>query len=293
MARRYKNKKLYGIISFVLAAVLLIGSVVGISAIANKETKTINSLSFKVGGVDDSGNYKKTTASIYTKDFIECQGLKIEPDFEANGVFQVFYYSSDKSFIGATEKLSAKSGTYEKGDTYAFAKYARIVITPEPTNDEDEIKIKFYNVSKYANEYTFTVNKNQPKIDYKLIIKDIPNSASVLGEGILDGDGSFVEEKMGYYCFDKIDVSKSNIIVVKVSNSTFENKTLAHSFPLLYDCEGKKEIAQSDKPGFDCSFSVLGSDTDFTYIAYYVSPYSTISGLVDIYSADCLEIYIL
>ena len=130
MTRRYKNKKLSGIISFVLALVLFVGSIIGITAIANKKTKSVGSTAFKVGGINDNGEYVKTDTSIYTKDYIECQGLTIEPTFEAIGEYRVFYYDAEKQFMGATETMNASSGSYSKNDTYRFAKYCRIMITP-------------------------------------------------------------------------------------------------------------------------------------------------------------------
>lgn len=161
--RKFKWKN---ILSFVLVGVLLVGSVAGLGAIFNKDTKTISPSAFAVGGINAQGNYEKTDLSIYTKDMFECQGLSIEPDFEATGTYKVFYYDSNKNFIGATEELEATDGVYNKGDKFVVAQYARIMITPDvPTDDDgnevEDFKIRFYEVTSYASDYTITVSKEQ------------------------------------------------------------------------------------------------------------------------------------
>lgn len=161
LKKNWKN-----ILSAVLAGVLLFGAVSAAVGILNKDTKTISSTAFAVGGINDQGNYVESETSIYTKDMFECQGLSIEPDFEATGTYQVFYYDNNKNFVGATDELKAEDGVYNKADTYVFAKYARIMITPAvPTDDDgyidEDFKIRFYEVAGYASDYTITVNKKQ------------------------------------------------------------------------------------------------------------------------------------
>lgn len=161
MKRNFKRIKWREVFSAVLVCTLLIGSVAGLGMIFNKDTKSISALSFSVGGMDDSGNYTDVKTSIYTKDMFECQGLTIEPDFEASGSYQVFYYSENKNFIGSTDKMTVEDGAYTKGDDFALAKYARIVITPDVPEDEKDFKIRFYEVATYASAYTITVDNKQ------------------------------------------------------------------------------------------------------------------------------------
>ena len=168
MARYRKKIKWKSLLSAGLAVLMLVGAVVGITSITSKETKSISSLSFKVGAIDESGNYVDSDTSIYTKEMFECQGLTVEPDFEAAGTFRVFYYDQDKAFLGSTGVLNAADGVYIQGKSAVelSAKYARIMITPEPSvnekSDDKEFKISFYEVVGYANEYTIMVNKEQP-----------------------------------------------------------------------------------------------------------------------------------
>ena len=162
--KKFKSFKLDKIISIILVFVLAITTFGVASSLLSKKTKTVSNLEFKVGAVNEQGEYVNSTKSIYTENLIECQGLSIEPDFEATGTFQVFYYSDSKAFIGKTDSLNASSGVYNKGDSFVAAKYCRIVITPEaPAEDysSEDFKIYFYDVYGYANDYKISVNKNQ------------------------------------------------------------------------------------------------------------------------------------
>ena len=119
------------------------------------------------GAIDpETGVYVDKNTSIYTEDLIECQGLVVEPDFEATGKFQVFYYGEYKSFVGATEEMRSEDGAYIRGEDFPTAKYCRIVITPDvPVDDdgkvEDDFKINFWEVYSFANDYTIKVDKKQ------------------------------------------------------------------------------------------------------------------------------------
>jgi hypothetical protein len=133
---------------------------------SDKETDSISALSFKVGAIGEDSNYVKSETSIYTKDMFECQGLTIEPDFDASGTYQVFYYGEDKAFLAATDVMEANAGVYVKGEEFPLAKYARIVITPEvPTDDNGEavedFTISSVDVIRYVNDYTISVAKDQ------------------------------------------------------------------------------------------------------------------------------------
>ena len=126
------------ILIFVLVGTFVIGGLVGItSAIKNDKTE-ISNIEFKRGALDANGLYVESKTSIYTKDLIECVGLEIEPDFEVSGNYQVFYYDTNKQFLGASPLMDAQTGgVYVKGNEYPLAVYCRIVISPEAPEDED------------------------------------------------------------------------------------------------------------------------------------------------------------
>lgn len=304
MKRFFRNIPWRNVLIITLVAVLGIGAVAGISAIAKEEKKTISSTVFSRGAIDQNGFYVESDNSIYTKDLIECQGLEIEPDFEASGHYQVFYYNSNKSFIGATQFLDCQSnGVYVKGENFAFAKYCRIVITPATPKDDygntvEDYKIKFYEVAGIANKFTITVNKDQ---NYSLqkVISGLDNNAELLGEGVWDkGTNAFTAQRTGFYFFDKINVSGASHIVLKVATSTLSNNITysdgqVFTFPVLYEGADTKLIATGTKSDNVIHYEILESNSEYSYICYDVSAYTSICGAVDVDSADILEIYVI
>ena len=131
-----------GIISAVLTVATLLGVAAGITAFVKNDTKTISSLTFKRGDLDENGDYIASETAIYTKDAFECIGLRVEPDFEFKGTYDVCYYDCDERII---EKISGLSGIYD--EDYPRAEIARVVIHPEL--EEDQEKISFYQVNMY------------------------------------------------------------------------------------------------------------------------------------------------
>lgn len=235
---RFNKRTVKNLISGVLVVALLIGSVVGLTAIFNKETKKIGASAFAVGSVDENGNYVESKTSIYTKDLLECQGLTIEPDFEASGTYQVYYYSADKQFMGATGIFDVDDGVYTDDSTYSLAKYCRIVITPAiPTDDagnpKENFKIRFYEVAKYANDYTITVNKDQSftPVNY-FELDETMNGKRYTG---VVGETLVANENVLYVACKKINVSEMEAIRV-----SYENNCTCGIFEyFLLDSDGK------------------------------------------------------
>ena len=230
MARFKRKFKWKNILSFVLVGALLIGSVAVLGAIFNKDTKTISSTAFSVGGINAQGNYEETKLSIYTKDMFECQGLTIEPDFEATGTYQVFYYDQNKNFLDSTSLMHAEDGVYNKGDSFAGAQYARIVITPAVPVDEDgkeveDFKIRFYEVSGYARDYTITVNKDQ-----KFELENIWDSGVIAEKKIAayNRETLVFEEREGqdYTNYNLLNVSEYNSLKVVFENGSSEDYSI-------------------------------------------------------------------
>lgn len=247
----YKRKRKFNW-KGILSAVLLVGALVGVFAVLGatikNETKTISSLSFEVGGINGEGNHINTKTSIYTKDMFECQGLTIEPDFEATGTYQVFYYDSNKNFIHATDVFKVTDGVYKKGNNIGNAKYARIVITPdvpidEDANEEKDFKIRFYEVASYASDYVITVNKKQ---NFKL-----PN-LFIVDESKIGYTAGFNE--IGYFVSTpNVDKGYVTLNVNNYRNLTFkyaENANIENNTYIFMD-ENSHLILESTQPNGD------------------------------------------
>lgn len=261
--RRLKRIKWKNIISAVLVGVLLIGAVAGLGSIFGKDTKTISPGAFSVGAINAQGNYEKSDVSIYTKDMFECQGLSIEPDFEATGTYKVFYYDSNKNFISATDELNAEDGVYTKGITSPLARYARVMITPDVPTDEDgkkveDFKIRFYEVMNYANEYNITVNKKQ---DFNEVTANLWKESATMGSdnfyAITEGVASteYSTTAAATFCNSElVDVTGYDKLVIIADFDTLQgvnfhswnaSKNLVEYIPLDLDTEGV-DISVSD-----------------------------------------------
>ena len=165
MAKFRIRKNWKSLLSGILVAALLIGAVVGLAAVFNKKTRTINSLTFSVGAIGAGGEFVKSNQSVVS-DYFECDGLTVDPADNATGTYRVFYYSADKVYVDSTTEMDALSGVYKRGDTISVAKYARVVITPTaPADHEGDFKIRFYEAAKYANDFTVTVSKKQSYVN--------------------------------------------------------------------------------------------------------------------------------
>ena len=149
----------------ILCVVLVIGAVVGIGALVNSfarnDYKTVRSSEFSVGALDENGKYVEDKQSIYTKDAFECIGLRIEPDFESNVTYDVYYYDYNETLV---EVKSGLDSVYD--EDFPLAKLARIVIHPEIPSDvkEKDFKIASWEINSYAKNLKITVDKEQ---DYK------------------------------------------------------------------------------------------------------------------------------
>ena len=149
------------ILAIVLCAGVVGGGIAGILKLSGSgklDKKNISKFSYSVGGLDGNGKYKSTNASVYTKDAFECQGLDCSLDFDNNVSYQVYFYDQNNDFVHTTGKLT---GAFVKDSVPFFAKYARIVITP---NDDDVVtKTEIF---KYASQLKVSVNREQGYKNY-------------------------------------------------------------------------------------------------------------------------------
>lgn len=143
------------VVAFVLIA-LLIGAVVTMGITLNKQvtTKTLGTSAYAIGTLDENGEYAKDTATIYTKDFVTVDGLKIELAEKAEIQYKLYFYDEndkqEKTFISATEYLTANfDGTIPDN-----AKFVKIVI--DPLNDAE---VSTFEIRGYATQLEVTYNR--------------------------------------------------------------------------------------------------------------------------------------
>ena len=154
-----KKLKIRNTIVFILIGAIVLALLGGLAVGFTNETDNLSSLSFTRGSLDDAGKYVKDNTALYTKSAFECQGLKVEPDFECDLTYDVYLYDEDKAFLEAIKGLE---DTYSLG-VNPLAVYARIVIHPEIPEDvdADEFEIKWHEVSGIANKLTVTIDRKQ------------------------------------------------------------------------------------------------------------------------------------
>ena len=219
----FKSKKNWKSILLIgLSCILLVGAVFGIARLF-KETspddlKTINHSVFSVGGLNEDGTYLETDASIYTKDAIECQGLKITPRFDNNINYQVFFYDYDGEFVSANETTDAKTTSAPR-----LARYCRVVITPK-----DDKKISWYEVNDYAKQLTIQVFEEQDFVN--------PTEINYFGVdaqklNFMVGNDSSVGAEITYTestatgtlgCSKLVDVDGTNKVIIKAFSGNFD-----------------------------------------------------------------------
>ena len=161
--KKFNFKKINwrGILSAILVGALLIGVIAGVAVWAKDKTKTLSPTIFSRGALDENGDYVENDKALYTKDSFPCIGLRVEPDFEYNGTYDVYYYDPDDRLLTVKENLT---GVYD--EDYPLASHCRIVMypgIPEDVNAKD-FKINFWEVLSYANKFTIEVNKDQTNL---------------------------------------------------------------------------------------------------------------------------------
>ena len=133
-------------------------AIFGGTAFLVKDVNTISATEFSRGALDENGKYLASDTSIYTKYAFGCKGLRIEPEFEADLTYDVYYYDATGKLVEAKKALTE---IYD--EDYPLAMTCRVVIHPAIPEDvdADEYKIGFFDVYKVANELKITVSKNQ------------------------------------------------------------------------------------------------------------------------------------
>ena len=153
--RTRTKAKIKKIICIALAALLILGAVGGAIAIFGNDKRDISVTEFHLGGLDEQGEYLKQENTVYTREFIECQGLTVEPKSECTVSYRIFFYDQYKTFLKATE---LDDGMYT--DVESAAKYCKIVVYPDGYDDKD-FKIGFFDVWGYADDIKISVDKKQ------------------------------------------------------------------------------------------------------------------------------------
>lgn len=148
-----KTKLIVTIVAAVLALSLIIGLIVALTGRKKAdEGFEFASVSFERGGLDESGKYVETKASILTEKAFDCgEAVKVEIDFKSNVTYEVFFYDENGTFVSSEERSVTALVETPDGATLA-----RIVVTPEWEDDAKEV-IRLWKVNNYAKQLTVMV----------------------------------------------------------------------------------------------------------------------------------------
>lgn len=116
-------------------------------------------LNFSVGGLNVDGTYKETDGSLYTKEAIEADTVKVALEFDSNIKYTLYFYDEFDGFISGGVELGKGSETkLPEGATHF-----RVVITPvwgEDVEAEDQ-KITILNKNSYIKQLTVSITDRE------------------------------------------------------------------------------------------------------------------------------------
>ncbi len=272
------------VISVILAVGILAGSIALITTLTNKKDDGLKKISptFEVGGLTETGKYKETKLSLYTKESFGCQGLKITPDFDAKVNYQIYYYDEVDNFISASE-------VYTEGvtaDVPASAIKARLVITPiweSGTEDKDK-ELNIFDALTYGGKLTIKVSDKQ----YDSIEEKITSSSNIctmFGRGIFDGVNFNASSTSPLYLSNEIEVQNYDSVIIKVKSSTYNGTVMSGEYEVdAFSC-------YMDKTKVTSGINIVLESDGFVYLSVDVSNASSLIVCVDVASADVMEIY--
>lgn len=143
MARRTGNAQRKGNTALVIIGILMIVvCLVMVAQVNNSRFDQIGVLDWKIGALDEQGEFIADTGSIVTKDFHTSEDLVIEMEKDALVTYKVYWYNGDEEFISCDS--AEQTGDYE-GTAPEGAELFKVVITP--TNDAE---VSLLEVNEYA-----------------------------------------------------------------------------------------------------------------------------------------------
>ena len=148
---RYKTKQNLKFFGLIIILVVTIFAIFGLTNnVKVDEDKVEVKLQYEIGSLTSTGKYKESDKSLYTKELFECQGLKVQIDFDANVEYQIFFYDENENYLISTDRLTESF----KEELPQNAHYARLVIYPVFDDNVKDPSISFLNVlfNKYSKQ---------------------------------------------------------------------------------------------------------------------------------------------
>lgn len=149
-----KNVCIWGAIGLLAAGVVALG----VNAIQNEPTKTLNSTHYAVGTIDTTtGKNVDSNLSFRMNDIQTTDGLVIDIADDAKVTYDIYFYNADKEFVGVQQDLAIDIAAQDVSPEY---EYFRITITPNQVDGENV-------VCTLLNKITYTINQISVTFDNK------------------------------------------------------------------------------------------------------------------------------
>jgi len=247
------------IVSFLCLGI--IGGIVSIGVTINNRLKDDNkviNLYFKIGDLDEHGEYIETDQCLFTPDLIECHNLETNLIFDNNISYKIYYYDKNEEFIS----YSSLNESNEKPFDFLIP-YCRLVIVPEwdLSNDLEDNKITIFNKNKFIKQLEVKVAKNQNLYEEKQDLKlfEFATDDEKIKYGIfdyyLDGESSFDSIVLSFND-DWFDDDYSNLLLFNNEEQiNFDKKTKKNNKIILeYDYLIENEINCIE---FTCTYHTM------------------------------------
>ena len=247
------RKWLRNLVTILLCLVVVGGVVGGVVALTRNTDKIEEALTYKsigwtkysIGGLATNGAYMSTDHSIYTEKAFECQGLNVTPVFDSDVSYQIYFYDQNNEFVHTTGRLT---GTFVQDSVPFFAKYARIVVTPNNDN-----KVTIFEKAKYAKQIEVKVYREQGFVNYTDNLVEVDEST--IGY-VLNGSGEVVAHNEAEVVSKYINVMPyRESLIYREQYTNIDNKPL-HVYDSAKNHLGTILVGESAKICFTTSEGV-------------------------------------
>ena len=275
------TNKTKNIFKSVLCVVLVAATVIGAAALFSNKKSDLKEIHpvFSIGGLTEAGKYVEQNNTIYTKEAFDCEGLRIDVDFEKNIMYNVFFYADNGEFISSTGNLTENF----VNNVPEGAELARVMISPDWEAlevEEDDRDISWIEIAKYSNQITIKVAAESKKTDEETTLSedDITDLAGTVW--IID---SVVSEPG-----KKLIKNSDNSAFGQASHFTSDGKAFAQDITLIGlgydgDVEPRKDYVCYTSYGFMKPGYVL---------RFFESEVSTDADLIEFLRENATLIYI-
>ena len=272
------KRKTRNILSIILVTLLTFGLGFGIYSIVSTKTKTISPTIFSVGGVSNNGEYIANKTSLYNEEMFECQGLRIERDFESTVKYEIHYYDVVQKYLGS---VSCSDDNYVISEPFLNARYCRVVVKPNRTKD-----IGYFEKYSIAKQLKITVDKDQDYVDnHNVFNYDNNNYGFTVSGSTLNFNSSNVDYDSYYLQVAETKESFAYNRMVILSTYDLNANDITAVYNVGANCPKNETAINGNAISFNDKENVKNFVTEDGYYAYVI----TLKNLPE--NSDCYVVF--